>query len=117
MALFLAAAFLTVSFASCSEGAKTSADVTVQNETTEQAETTYPRPDIPKTDFGGETFMICCPAWGLCNDYFFAEEQTGEQMNDAIYNRAAAVEDYLGINIDKHQLGSILDVKPTVQLP
>ena len=115
IALLLSVAALLFGFASCAEQTQTAAETTEVTETTDQAETTYPRPYIPKTDLGGETFMICYPGWGQYNDYFFADELSGEQMNDAIYQRSARVEEYLGIVIDKYTPGYIQHIMPAVQ--
>ena len=57
------------------------------------------KPEFESTDYNGEEFHILAPTWGLYQLYFFADEQTGEPMNDAIYERKMRVEDYLGVNI------------------
>ncbi len=80
-----------------------------------EAQTDNPRPDIPKSDFEGDNFSILYPEWGLYTTVFFAEEQNGDQMNDAIYNRTLAVEEYLGVNIEKVSRGSIVDIMPAVK--
>lgn len=111
--LALVFAFLCVSCADQSEPMK--ADTEAVSDKTVEVETTYPRPDIEKTDFGSEKFMILYPGWGLYNDYFFADEQNGEQMNDAIYKRTVAVEEYLGIDIDQYTPGYIQDIMPALK--
>jgi len=111
----LLASVISFSCIACAEQAKKAADTVAEPETTLDADTTYPRPNIEKTDFSGETFMILYPNWGLYVDYFFADEQTGDQMSDAIYKRTTNVEEYLGIDIDQYMLGSILDIFPTMQ--
>ncbi len=105
-------AFLCVS---CAEPDEQATDIVEETESASAEETTYPRPDIPKTDFGGEKFVILYPGWGLYNDYFFAEEQTGEQMNDAIYKRTVNVEEYLSIDIDTFTPGYIEKIMPAVK--
>lgn len=79
------------------------------------AETEAVRPDIPKTDFEGATFTILYPEWGLYTTYFFTDEQNGDQMNDAIYKRKIAVEEYLGVNIEKYSTGNIQDIMPAIK--
>lgn len=113
--LFLALAITFMACSACAEGTQVAADTETETADTSDAETTYPRPKIEKTDFGGENYVILYPLWGLYNDYFFADEQTGEQMNDAIYKRTINVEDYLGIDIKGHSLASVLDIIPTVK--
>lgn len=98
----------------CAQQTQNASDTETHAETTVESETTYPRPAIEKTDFGGETFMILYSEWGLYTDYFFADEQTGEQMNDAIYKRTLSVEEYLGIDIDQHSVPSVVDIMPTI---
>ena len=58
--------------------------------------------DVPESDFGGEDFLILCSSnaeYGTVKDDFFAEELTGEAINDARFNRNATVGDKLNINI------------------
>ena len=71
----------------------------------EEAPETEPErlfPDVPESDFGGEDFLILCSSnaeYGTVKDDFFAEELTGEAINDARFNRNATVGDKLNINI------------------
>ncbi|MBQ3708677.1 MAG: extracellular solute-binding protein [Clostridia bacterium] len=58
--------------------------------------------DVPDSDFGGEDFLILCSSnaeYGGVKDDFFAEELTGEAINDARFNRNATVGDKLNIKI------------------
>ncbi|MBO6052750.1 MAG: extracellular solute-binding protein [Clostridia bacterium] len=58
--------------------------------------------DVPESDFGGEDFFILCSSnaeYGNVKDDFFAEELTGEAINDARFNRNATVGDKLNVNI------------------
>ena len=48
-------------------------------------------------------------------NYFFTDEQNGDAMNDALYNRDKLVEDYLGVKIDHILNGTFTDVMPSVQ--
>ena len=68
------------------------------------------RPYIDKADYNGERFTILAPEWGLYNNYFFADEQTGDAMNDAIFDRELLVEDYLGVDIGYILEGTIQDI-------
>ena len=57
--------------------------------------------DIPEDlDFGGINFNIIYLTWGMFNDYYFAEEEIGEHMNDAIYRRTKNVEERFNITIN-----------------
>ncbi|MBQ8509372.1 MAG: hypothetical protein IJ493_05620 [Clostridia bacterium] len=71
--------------------------------TTAATDTTTAEPALPagleQADYEGAGFNILAREWGLYNNYFFAEEQTGDVMDDAIYNRDKTVEEYLNIDI------------------
>jgi len=57
--------------------------------------------DIPEDlDFNGKKFNIAYLTWGMFNDYYFADEEIGEKMNDAIYRRTKNVEERLNIKIN-----------------
>jgi ABC-type glycerol-3-phosphate transport system substrate-binding protein len=112
LCLFLAALILTAA-AACAESGRDTGDTGFIDTTV--AETEEPRPDIPKNDFGGETFMILYPDWGLYTDYFFADEQNGDQMNDAIYKRAITVEEFLGVSIEQYNPGGIVEIMPSMK--
>lgn len=71
-------------------------------------------PKFAKEDNGGEAFRIYAPDWGLYSTYFFADEQNGDQMNDAIYERERKVEEYLGVNIEYTKKDTINEVKGVV---
>lgn len=64
---------------------------------------------VEKCDYKGEDFIIYAPEWGLYENYFFADSQTGEVMNDSIYKRKTMVEERLGITVSHKLEGSIDD--------
>ncbi|MCI8386975.1 MAG: hypothetical protein HFE63_00715 [Clostridiales bacterium] len=72
-------------------------------------------PGFDRTDYGGEKFTIFAPDWGLYSNYFFADEQNGEAMNDAIYERTVKVEEYLNVDITHIIDGYINDVPQNVR--
>ena len=43
--------------------------------------------DGEQIDFNGATFTVLYPLWSLYVDYYFAEEATGDAVNDALYRR------------------------------
>lgn len=110
---FFLALLMFVIAASCAQPEENAGE-TAAAETT-VPETEEPRPDIPKSDFGGTEFTILYPEWGLYTAYFFADEQNGDQMNDAIYKRTIAVEEYLGVDIVKTSPGYIQDIMPAIK--
>ena len=84
------------------------------------ATTAFPEPDVPVKDYGGANFNILYPYWGMYKNYFFAEEQTGDSMNDAIYKRDQKIEEQLNIKFNPIQLGNesanaIKDIMPAVK--
>jgi hypothetical protein len=84
-------------------------------ETETSTESAEPFPDVAKTDYQGSSFTILYPGWGLYNDYFFSDEQNGDQMNDAIYERKRRVEEYLNIKIGQITPGYIGEILPAVK--
>ena len=55
--------------------------------------------EIPELDYGGKTYTIVAPAWSMYNDYYFAERQIGDKINDVVYTRQKNVEERLNITI------------------
>ncbi|MBQ2709207.1 MAG: hypothetical protein IJF67_13150 [Clostridia bacterium] len=112
-------AFMLASLAAC--GSSPAAADTAEGTTApEVTDTTAPEvvemlPDVEKKDYDGAIFNILAPKWGLYKQYFFADEQTGEAMNDAIYERVLMVEEYLGVDITHQLEGTINDVRPKVE--
>ncbi len=109
LAIVLAALILTAS--SCGSGDAPVSGGTEFGETesggsdiTAEAEKIAP---IELCSYNGEEFHIYAPEWGGYPYYFFADEQNGEAMNDAIYTRTMRVEEQLGIDITHLIDGSI----------
>lgn len=117
-ALLLVAMLL--SLAACGETDttdETTADTTGTVDTTEtETEETRTPHQVPDTlDFGGATFNIAYPEWQGYRFYFFADEATGDAMNDAIFQRTILVEDYLNVDITQYSPGYIADVVADVK--
>ncbi|MBE6612505.1 MAG: hypothetical protein E7632_08430 [Ruminococcaceae bacterium] len=101
---FLLAAML----AGVSCGSSGTADDTTAADTTEttEAETTNPYdPGLPDADYNGETFTFAVRGDGQSfgawhNHDIKVEEQNGETLNDAVYERTSFIEDKYNINID-----------------
>ncbi len=94
-ALLLAALLLT----SCGNAAttETTADTTetaAQTEAVTETETEKLLPDLPEKDFEGHTFTMLTKGYFSTHWYSmeaYAEELTGEPINDAVYNRNADI--------------------------
>lgn len=116
-ALLLMAMFL--SMAACGnteQTVDTSADTTAADTTTPETEETRPMHTLAEDlDFGGEDFNIAYPAWQGYGHYFFAEEATGDAMNDAIYSRKIKTEEFLNVTIVQSDVGGIADVANEVK--
>ncbi len=59
-------------------------------------------PDLPDKDYGGYEFNILLrvEGWGIYNnEHFYIEEENGEVLNDAIYNRNRIVEEAFNVKI------------------
>ena len=76
------------------------------NDAAVEGETQDPRlsikEDIPDLDFNGTTFNILYPTWSMYNDYYFAESEIGEKMNDAIYRRTKKYRGAFQHNFQSH---------------
>lgn len=110
----IAASLMTAAMTSCGGAGDTEAPVTdaaTVGETaavTEAVETRAPHAvPVDTLDFGGEELNMSYFAWQGYRFYFFAEEENGDVMNDAVYNRKRAVEEALNIKIMSESLGDL----------
>ena len=86
--------FLLVSLlASC--GGNTAPEVTDQQTTDSEPETTKYADSVPELNFDGYEFRTI--EQDSTRNSFFSEEETGEYMNDAIYKRNTATEERFGV--------------------
>ena len=96
----LLAAMLLISTVGC--GGADTETVSAGSETVPTTETvveTEPerQPYIGKADYGGTDFHILSASHFKEN--YFADELTGDTMNDAVFERTTMTEDYLGVEI------------------
>jgi len=54
---------------------------------------------LPELDFGGANFHASYLDWQEYAEYFFAQESTGDAMNDAIFERTTRVEETLHVDM------------------
>ncbi|MBQ8551767.1 MAG: hypothetical protein IJ428_03020 [Clostridia bacterium] len=54
---------------------------------------------IEKCNYGGKEIKFLAIDWGLYKNYFFAEDNKGDTMNQEIYKRRLLVEDHLGVSL------------------
>jgi len=102
---FLTLALLMSQLASCgttsTSGNDTTASDSVSADTTAAVdELAYP--DLPEKDYGGYEFRILTrtEGWGIYNnEHLVVEEENGEVLNDAIFNRNRRVEDKFNVQI------------------
>ncbi|MBQ8641813.1 MAG: hypothetical protein IJ480_06295 [Clostridia bacterium] len=109
---------MLLSMAACGNTAdteETTADTAAQTEAAETEETRA-RHEVPEDlDFEGAPFQIAYPDWQGYKFYFFADEATGDAMNDAIFNRTINVEEYLNVDISQVNVGTIDQVVTEVK--
>ncbi len=117
--LRIAAALLTgLTAISCGSTAPSEDTTTAPTgETTTAAETEPERSHgIPESvDFGGREFTIAYPDWSGYSFYFAADEENGDVMNDALYSRTRAVEEYLNVDLIHDLRPNSESVTATVQ--
>ena len=117
-AILLAALLVLPAFAACgksdeepsvsSQDTTTAATTTAavgEDTTADQTETTTEgyavKDNLPEDlKFDGEVISIISRGRSWCKDEVSVEDLTGDVINDAIYNRNAAVEDRLGVTIE-----------------
>ncbi len=85
--------------ASCGGTSTPSDDTTSSDTTTEAVTTANPLADnLPEKDYNGAEFNITINTY--CETGYHAEEQTGDVLSDAIYNRNKAVEDRFNVKLN-----------------
>lgn len=103
---------LLLNIVSCSQTESDTIETTDStSDVTSGGEVETRQPYIEKADFGGARFTIFAPDWGLYSNYFFADEQSGDAMNDAIWEREMLTEDYLNVDIQYIKEGTINDTR------
>lgn len=80
-------------------------------ETTSQRDTV----DFESADYKGKSFTILAYDLAFYHEYFFAEEQNGDRMNDAIIEREILTEEYLSVDIGNYIVPTHRDLAATVQ--
>lgn len=111
---------MLLSLAACGETTttdETTADTTGSVDTTvvETEETRAMHSLSEDLDFGGDEFNITYPDWQGYRYYFFADEATGDAMNDAIYNRKIKTEEFLGVSVVQTKQAGIQEVANEVK--
>ncbi|MBQ7982548.1 MAG: carbohydrate ABC transporter substrate-binding protein [Clostridia bacterium] len=107
----LALLLLTSALAACSDGAAEAVtDTAAADSTAGTADPAVTEPvremhnvPVEELDFGGEEFFVLTYDGHNNRYYFFADAQTGDVMNDAIYERRRNVEETLNVSL-KHEL-------------
>lgn len=109
--ILIAAIILSVSVISCSDNNTGSDNTTSANKNdtndnnieTNESETTELQPDLPDTDFGGETINFLVRGEQVQPTNFsheiYAEMENGEPINDAVYRRNKYVEELYNVVI------------------
>jgi len=57
--------------------------------------------DLPESDFGGSNFNILYLTWGTYTEYYWADAEIGEIMNDSLYRRQRDTEERFNVQIQK----------------
>ncbi|MFA6947444.1 MAG: hypothetical protein WCQ72_00510 [Eubacteriales bacterium] len=107
---------MLISLAACGAQKPDAGDVTSAAAETETAQTAEPRdtPEIMTDDLGGAVFTVLYPGWSLYNTFYFADEETGDAVNDAIFNRTRKLEEALGIDFQWVTKGYTTTIYPEV---
>ena len=93
---------------SCASDDGTSAQTAANDTTAANAETTAAEtelvPDLD-VDYDGAEVHLLIPNWSLYEHYYIAEEQNGDVLNDAIFDRKLATEEALNVKIKETMIG------------
>ncbi len=105
-ALTAALLLLSLILASCGSGETTApeaAETAGTSVTTQGEGGSVLMPSVKRCSYDGKEFNVLAPGGSvqptMYDDYFFADEINGDQMNDSIYERRMKVEDYLGVTL------------------
>jgi len=108
--LLLLAALLTLGTA-CGGEAAPSGDTTAaggaEDTTTAAPEIDNSKDELPKLDFGGKVFKVLAAQSTAYKGYLDVEEQTGDILNDAVFNSNRAVEERLNIVFEQTVQGAV----------
>ena len=108
--LFLAAILVFAFFASCGDthdgGAQKDETAASAGEDTAPGGENPPDrlsvpDDLPDIGFGGSSFNILYLTWGTYTDYYWADGEIGEVMNDSLYKRQRDTEERFDVKIEK----------------
>ena len=98
----LSAVMLASLLAGCGTTPSDPVDTTVPVDTTTEEVTTEDLgPYVEKKNYEGKTFSKMVMSTGTYANYYFADEQTGDKMNDAVYERKRLTEEYLGVKLSR----------------
>ena len=120
MALLLAALMLGSALAACSEAPAETADTTAQADTTPEVTTEPEETRIPsglpeKMDMKGQKFTF----YGKTETGVYAEEETGETVNDLVYDRNRRLQEAYNFTVYqeilKNQTNPTKDIMASVQ--
>ncbi len=104
---------LLISLASCG-GAASGNDTTAADGTTEPVVEVDPLMPTETKDFGGRKFRILSSE-DLLERYIWAEEENGNGINDALYQRTRMTEEQLNVDIDCELVPTINDTYPKLK--
>ncbi|MGI6742104.1 MAG: hypothetical protein ACOX4O_00365 [Eubacteriales bacterium] len=120
-AFILICLLVSAFFPACGGEKPPSSEVDVQNTESESpgddaAETTEEgdKPDVMNADYEKAIFNILYPSWSLYNSYYFADENNGEAVNDAIYDRTIKLEEAMNIDMTWITKGDINTISTEV---
>lgn len=102
LTILLLLAMLTGTLSSCGDSGTTNETTTNGTDTTTESQTedTALKADLPDVDLGGYAFRVYTRDTDHHTKEVYAEELTGEVVNDAVYTRNARVEDQYNVVLE-----------------
>ena len=119
-AALLCSVMVGASLISCSSDAPANNgtnDTTAADTTAETAaETADPSlPDVEISDYNGKEFHVFAPSWSHYKTSFFADGETGDVMNDAVFKRRTQTEEYLNLKLTHTIQGDVMKLYDTIR--
>jgi len=108
-------AFLLLFVCACSSGENTGVTESTVSQTGTETAAAETEASLPTEDYGGYTFTALCQYTGWANVTFSVNEETGDIINDAIYQRNMKVEEAYNVDIaeiitDSYAYGTVANM-------
>lgn len=99
LSFFLSGVIIATSFVSCNNGSENGKKAISNNTTNNEVEVTDENFNVPEGIADGKDFKMYI-AFASCFPSYKAEEENGNELNDAVFLRNSLVSEYTGANVE-----------------